>query len=209
MATTCIIRANVTNNDNEYPGNESDYVLMNLATDKLIFSKGSSEVADGKDTPTDLELTNASMQFASGEQEIPHTFLLDVSEVGAELKEIFMANSGNHRYVFNAYFDGATVTEPTLEAWNTDGHVLADLNCLGSGNPTNSMLKGISTTFGSPGANWVGSPVAGLNVVGLNNGAAVSGGGGNLYFNLHWDISEAYPTPFVETPVITIRFAVT
>jgi len=208
MATTCIIRVNVTNNDNEYPGNESDYVLVNLAADKLIFSKGSSEVADGEGTPTDLELTNASMQFSSSEQEIPHTFLLDVSEVGAELKEIFMANSGNYRYVFNAYFDGETATEPTLEAWNTNSHVLADLNCLGSGNPDNSMLNGIATTFSSPGSNWVGSPIAGLNVIGLNNGGAVPGGGGNLYFNLHWNISAAYPTPFVETPVITIRFAV-
>lgn len=208
MATTCIIRVNVTSNDNEYPGHESDYVLMNLVADKIIFSKGSSEVADGKDTPTDLELIDASMQFASGEQEIPHTLLLDASEIGAELKEIFMANSGNYRYVFNAYFDGDTVTEPTLEAWNDGSHVLADLNCLGSGNPNNSMLKGISTTFSAPGANWVGSPVAGLNVVGLNNGAAVPGGGGNLYFNIHWDISPAYSNPFVETPVITIRFAV-
>jgi len=208
MATTCIIRANITNNDNEYPGHEADYVQMDLVADKLIFSKGSSEVADGKETPTDLELTSASMQFASGEQEIPHTFLLDVSDVGAELKEIFMANSGNYRYVFNAYFDGATVTEPTLEAWNTSAHASADLNCLGKGNPNNSMLKGKSTTFGAPGANWVGSRVAGIKVVGLNNGAAVPGGGGNLYFNLHWDISAAFLTPFVETPVITIRFAV-
>lgn len=208
MATTCIIRANVTSNDNEYPGHEADYVQLDLAVDKLIFSKGSTEVADGENTPTDLELTKASMEFASGAQEIPHTFLLDISEVGAELKEIFMANSGNYRYVFNAYFDGDTVTEPTLEAWNSSSHATADFNCLGKGNPNNSMLRGISTTFSAPGANWVGSPVAGIKVIGLNNGAAMPGGGGNLYFNLYWKIPAAYGIPFVEMPVITIRFAV-
>ena len=208
MATTCIVRVNITNNDNEYPGNESDYVLMALATDKLIFSQGSSEVADGKDTPTDLELINASMQFSSNEQEIPHTFLLDASEVGAELKEIFMANSGSHRYVFNLYFDGETVTEPTLEAWDDNSHASADNHCLGNGNPNNSMLKAIATTLSAPDADWEGTPIAGLNVLGLNNSAAMPGGGGNLYFNMHWDISPAYSNPFVETPVITIRFAV-
>jgi len=208
MATTCIVRVNVTNNDNEYPGHESDYVLVDLAADKFIFSKGSSEVANGKDIPTDLELINASMQFSSNEQEIPHTFLLDASEVGAELKEILMANSGSHRYVFNLYFDGETITEPTLEAWDDNSHVSADTHSLGNSNPNNSMLKAVATTLSAPEVGWEGIPIGGLNVLGLNDGAPMPGGGGNLYFNMHWDISAAYSNPFAEIPVITIRFAV-
>jgi hypothetical protein len=120
-----------------------------------------------------------------------------------------MANSGNHRYVICLAFDGATATEPTLEAWDDDTHLTANLNCLGLGTPANSMLKAVLTTGGAPGASWVGTPIAGgaaPNVLMLNNLGGALPGATDVYVNIHWDVPASFLTPFVEQPVVSIRF---
>jgi hypothetical protein len=183
---------------------------MDLSNDKLIFSAGSAAVADGQDTPSEAELNAAATIIQATPVEIAHTFLLDVSDVGQELKEMFMANSGDHRYVICLAFDGATASEPTLEAWDDDTHLTANLNCLGLGTPANSMLKAVLTTAGSPGAGWVGTPIAGgaaPNLLLLNGGGGALGGATDVYVNIHWDVPGAFLSPFVEQPVISVRYS--
>jgi hypothetical protein len=209
MPTACDVYINHTSDDNTRVVDASDFIQMDLANDKLIFSAGSVAVADGQDTPSTAELNEAATIIQASEVEIAHTFLLDVSDVGQELKEIFMANSGDNQYVFCLAFDGATATEPTLEAWDDDTHATANLNVLGLGTPANSMIKAVLTTSGSPGASWVGTSIAGgvsPNVLLLNGGGGALGGATDVYFNLHIDVPASYSTAFIETPVLTVRY---
>jgi hypothetical protein len=209
MVTSVEIFANHTNTDATRVAQPANFVQMDLANDKLIFSAGSAAVADGQPTPSSAELNEAATIIQAVPVEIAHTFLLDVSDVGQELKEMFMANSGNHRYVICLAFDGATASEPTLEAWDDDGHTTANLNCLGLGTPANSMLKAVLTTGGAPGASWVGTPIAGgavPNVLLLNSGGGALPGATDVYVNIHWDVPGSYLSSFVESPVVAIRY---
>ena len=209
MVTACEIFVNHTNTDATRVAQPANFVQMDLANDKLIFSAGSAAVADGQPTPSSAELNEAATIIQAVPVEVAHTFLLDVSDVGAELKEMFMANSGDHRYVICLAFDGATATEPTLEAWDDDTHVTANLNCLGLGTPADSMLKAVLTTAGSPGASWIGTPIAGgasPTILLLNGGGGALGGATDVYVNIHWDVPASFLTPFIENPVISIRY---
>jgi hypothetical protein len=209
MVVNCIVHANKSAVDATRVAQPANYIQMDLANDKLIFSAGSAAVADGQPTPSSAELNEAATIIQAIPVEIAHTFLLDVSDVGAELKEMFMANSGNYRYVICLAFDGATASEPTLEAWDDDTHVTANLNCLGLGTPADSMLKAVLTTGGAPGASWVGTPIAGgaaPNVLLLNGGGGALGGATDVYVNIHWDVPGAFLSAFQESPCISVRF---
>ena len=209
MVTACVVHVNHTSDDNSRVTDPTDFIQMDLANDKLIFSAGSAAVADGQDTPSNAELNEAATIIQVTPVEVAHSFLLDVSDVGSELKEMFMANSGDYRYVICFAFDGATVTEPSFEAWDDDTHATANLNCLGLGTPANSMLKAVLTTAGSPGASWVGTPIAGgavPNVLLLNGGAGALGAATDIYINTHWDVPASFATPFAEEPVLSVRF---
>jgi len=209
MVVNVLTFVNHTVTDATRVAQPANFIQMDLANDKLIFSAGSVAVADGQDTPSNAELNEAATLIQATPVEIAHTFLLDVSDVGQELKEMFMANSGDNRYVICLAFDGATASEPTLEAWDDDTHATANLNCLGLGTPANSMLKAVLTTAGSPGAGWAGTEIAGgavPNVLLLNAGGGALGGATDVYVNIHWDIPGSYATTFVETPVISCRY---
>ena len=117
MATDCLIFCNHTLDDNTRVVDSTDFIQMDLANDKLIFSAGSAAVIDGGDTPSSAELNEAATIIQATPVEVAHTFLLDVSDVGQELKEMPMANSGDYQYVICLAFDGATASEPTFEAW--------------------------------------------------------------------------------------------
>jgi hypothetical protein len=209
MVVNCVVHINHTNDDNTRVVDPTDFIQMDLANDKLIFSAGSAAVADGQPTPSSAELNEAATIIQAVPVEIAHTFLLDVSDVGAELKEMFMANSGNHRYVICLAFDGATASEPTLEAWDDDTHVTANLNCLGLGTPADSMLKAVLTTAGSPGAGWAGTAIAGgaaPNILMLNNSGGALPGATDVYVNIHWKVPGSFLTPFIEQPIISVRY---
>jgi len=209
MVVNCVIFVNHTSDDNTRITDPTDFIQVDLSNDKLIFSAGSATVADGQNTPTNAELNAAATIIAAAEVEIAHTFLLDVSDVGQELKELFMANSGDHRYVFCLAFDGATATEPTLEAWDDDTHLTANLNVVGLGTPANSMIKAVLTTGGTPGVSWVGTTIAGgslPNILQLNGGGGALVGATDVYFNLHIDVPALYASPFVEAPNLSVRY---
>ena len=205
MATNLVVKANTTSNDTTDIGN---FVTLDLANDKLIWSDGSSAVADGQDTPSEAELNEASPLVPSvSDYEVPYLFLLDFSATGQELKEVDLAGSGNYRYVLRFEFDADTATEPTLEAWDDTNHSTANLNCLGAGTGSDSYIRVVRTTDGAPGASWSGTPIAGSsNKSNMNGGAgAIGSGGDTVYYNIKVIIPVG-ATPASETPVITVRY---
>jgi len=183
-----------------------DWVEVDNINDTFIFSNGGLGVTDGDDTPTDEELNRAAVQLSESVAIEPeHYFLLDYSD--DELKELFLAGNKNKRYVFCASFDGATATEPQLEAWDTSAHATAVKNVLGLGTALNSFVKGVCTTVTLPGVGWAGASLAGAsNVLLLNAGNGAILGGGALYANLKIVIPAAYATPAAETFVLTCRY---
>ena len=209
MATNLDVHVNTTAVDSDRVAQPGNYVQMDLANDKLIWSAGSSEVIDGADTPTGGELDDAATVIQATDVEIDKLFLLDFSDSGVELKEIDLAGSTDTQFVINLSFDNATTTEPTLEAFDDNTHSSANNSVLGSGTPADSMLKAVLTTAGSPGAAWVGTPIAGSilpNILELNAGGGSLGGATEIYVNLKVLIPGNFATPFSEAPILTIRY---
>jgi len=210
MATNLTVYANVADSEDDRATTPANYIQVDLANDKLIWSAGSTEVADGADTPTSQELDEAATIIQPTNVEIANLFLLDVSDTGQELKDIDRAGSvvdGQH--VINFSFDGPTASEPQLEAWDDDTHATANLNVLGLGTPSASMVKAILTTSSAPGTSWTGTAIAGgssPNVLLLNGGGGAFGSAAEVYINIKIDVPGAYSTPFSETPVLTVRY---
>jgi len=209
MPTNLDIYVNVTAVDTSRIADPGNWELMDLVNDKLIWSAGSAAVIDGADTPTNIELDDAATIIQATDVEIDKLFLLDFSDTGVELKEIDLAGSTDTQFVINFSFDGATTTEPTLEAFDDNTHAAANAAVLGAGTPANSMIKAVLTTAGSPGAAWVGTPIAGAvlpNILELNAGGGALGGATEIYANLKVLIPGNFPSPFSETPVLTVRY---
>jgi len=209
MPTNLDIYVNTTAVDNSRITSPANFILMDLVNDKLIWSAGSAAVIDGADTPTNIELDDAATIIQATDVEIDKLFLLDFSDIGVELKEIDLAGSTDTRFILNFSFDGPTTTEPTLEAFDDNTHTTANLLVLGNGTPANSMIRAIVTTAGLPGAAWVGTPIAGAalpNILELNGGGGALGGATEIYANIKVLVPGNFPTPFTETPVLTIRY---
>ena len=204
MATNLVIKANSTANDTVDSGN---FVTLDLSNDKLIWSDGSSAVADGQPTPNDAELNEASPLVPSGsDYEVPYLFLLDYSATGQELKLMDLAGSDNYRYVLRFEFDGATATEPTLEAWDDSDHDSSDLECLGAGVGADSYISVVRTTDGAPGASWTGTPISGAsNKSNMNGGAGALVAAATIYYNIRVELPDGCD-PFANTNVITTRY---
>lgn len=209
MPTNLDIHVNTTLVDATRIAQPGNYQQMDLANDKLIWSAGSPAVIDGADTPSDIELDDAATIIQATDVEIDKLFLLDFSDTGLELKEIDLAGSDDNRFVINLSFDGATTTEPTLEAFDDNTHTTADNIVLGNGTPADSMLKAVLTTAGLPGAAWAGTAIAGAtlpNILELNGGGGALGAAAEIYVNLKVLIPGNFPSAFSETPVLTIRY---
>lgn len=209
MATNLTVHLNTTAVDADRVAQPGNYVQMDLANDKLIWSAGSAAVIDGGDTPTNSELNDAATIILVTDTEIDKLFLLDFSDVGVELKEIDLAGSTDTQFVVNLSLDGATATEPTLEGYDDNTHTTANAAVLGLGTPADSMIKAVLTTGGSPGAAWTGTTIAGSlapNILELNGGGGAFGAAAEVYVNLQVLIPGGFPNPFVEAPVLTIRY---
>lgn len=205
MATNLTVKCNTTANDTTSDGN---FVTLDLTNDKLIWSDGSSAVADGQDTPSTAELNEAAPLVPTGSSyEVPYLFLLDFSATGQELKLVDLAGSQNARYVLRFEFDGPTATEPTLEAWDDSDHDSNDLYCLGDGTGANSYIKVVRTTDGAPGSAWSGTAISGAsNKSNMNGGSGALGSGSHtIYYNIKVVIPVA-ATAAAETPVLTVRY---
>ena len=209
MATNLDIHVNTTAVDQSRVAQPGNFVQMDLVNDKLIWSTGSAAVIDGADTPTNAELNEAATIIQVTPTEIDKLFLLDFSATGVELKEIDLAGSTDTQFVINFSLDGPTASEPTLEAYDDNTHSSANNAVLGLGTPADSMIKAVLTTGASPGASWTGTAIAGSlapNILELNGGGGAFGSATEIYVNLQVVIPGSFPTPFVETPVLTVRF---
>lgn len=210
MATNLTLRVNKGDPDISYGETGADYLDLNLTNDYLIWTAGSSAVADGEDEPTENELNNASTIIdESSDVEVEHCLAFDYS--GNILEEVEGIGE-NKRFVFAFSFDGATANEPQLEAWDDSNHNTVNKNVLGVETGIDSFVKAVCTTLGLPGASWSGTAIAGNDVLLLNNGnsalseLATGETSQELYANIKIVIPTDYDTPAVESFVLTVRY---
>lgn len=186
----------------------TDWFDVDPTNDTLVWSNGGVGVTDGDDLPTEEELNRSAVQLdADDDVIVPKYFLSDYTN--DILREIKNAGNQDKQYVFCASFDGATASEPQLEAWDDDNMNSYSDPSLGSGIPAGSWYKAVCTTTASPGIDWVGTPLAGLgasNIILLNDGNGALSVAGDLYFNFKVVIPSGYLTPAVHTPYLVITY---
>jgi hypothetical protein len=216
MATNLILRVNDTNADQSYATNPLNFGDFDLTNDYLIWTAGDSVVKDlMTHEPTVSELNAAAAEIDPlSAVTIPLCLWYDYSHDrgGAYYTHKVMGMSENKRYAYCFSFDGATATEPRLEAWDSSSHATATNHVLGNGTPLSSMIKAVCTTLTAPGSGWAGTPIAGASnylLLNAGNGALSTppfGSTNDLYSNLKIVIPAAYVTPSAETFVFTVRF---
>jgi len=215
MATNLTFRVNKGDPDISYGETGADYIDVDLINDYLIWTAGSDDVKAGEAEPSQDELNQASTIITDADVKVAHCLLFDYDGDGGNgILEEVEGMGENKRYVFAFSFDGATATEPQLEAWDDSNHNSVDKNVLGVETGEDSFVKAVCTTLGDPGAGWEGTAVAsiaGTDVLLLNNGngalnAPATGETTELYANLAIVIPANYDTPAVETFVLTVRY---
>lgn len=186
-----------------------EWVEVDSIYDSFIFSNGGVGVTDGATIPTEDILNRNAVQLNNvSPVVVPKYFLADNS--ASILKEIKLAGNQQKRYVFACEFDGATATEPQLEAWDNEDMDTYQDPSLGSGIPSSSWYKAICTTTLTPALNWTGVSLAGngaSNVVYLNDGNGVLTGADVLYFQFKIVIPGGYITPAIHTPMLVVVYA--
>jgi hypothetical protein len=208
MATVLSVRINYVDADVAYTVTPADYITLDLTNDYLIWSKTLADLMTHEPSASELNVA-AEIIDPSNPVTITKCLLMDYShDVGGSYFTHLVKGMGeNKRYSYCFSFDGATATEPQLEAWDTSGHTTYIKHVLGAGTPANSMMKGVCTTTILPGVGWAGAALAGAsNVLLLNDGNGALLGAGNLYANLKIVIPAAYSTPAAETFVLTVRY---
>jgi len=218
MATNLQCRVNYVDADVSYETTPADFIDLDLSNDYLIWTEGDAIVKDlmtAEPTPAELNAA-ATVIDPSSDKTVDKCLLMDDSHDvgGAYYTHLVKGMGENKRYVFCFSFDGATASEPQLEAWDDDNHNSTDKNVLGDGTPANSMVKAICTTSSLPGSSWAGTAIAGDGVgryIQLNDGngalgTPASGSTNDLYANIKIVIPAGYSTPAVETFVLTVRY---
>ena len=211
--TNLDIMVNYVDADVNYETTPADYITMDLDNDYLIWTEGDATVKDlmlAKPTSDQLNAA-ATLIDPDAIKTVNLCLLMDDSGLGGYYTREVKGMSENKRYVFGFSFDGATASEPVLEAWDDSNHDSTDNNVLGAGTPASSMLKAVCTTNALPGSSWVGTAIAGANTLQLNagNGAISDPGSGlttELYANIKITIPASFATPAVETFCLTCRY---
>jgi len=211
--TNLDVLINYVDADVNYETTPANYITMDLDNDYLIWTEGDATVKDKMTSkPTSDELNAAATLIdPDDDKEVNLCLLMDDSGYGGYYTRKVIGMGLNKRYVFGFSFDDATASEPVLEAWDNSDHDSTDNHVLGAGTPADSMVKAVCTTSSLPGASWVGTPIAGANVLQLNAGngalpAPASGETTELYCNCKIVIPAAYASPAVETFVLTVRY---
>ncbi len=195
-----------------YGESGANYIDLDLSSgrDYLIWTKGSDDVKDGEDEPTETELNIASPIIQATDELVPYYLLYDYS--AGILREI-SGMGENKRFVYCFSFDGDTATEPTLEAWDDDTHNTVDKHVLGGISGYDSFVKAFCSTTLTPSVDWVGIVLQGDgSSLGLNDGDPIdvsgvpSGETYNCYANIKVIIPGNYGTSGVETFVLTTRY---
>lgn len=219
MSTVMTVVVNKIDSDVDYQTTPANYVPMDLTEDKdyLIWTSAKDVdenviISDGDAEPTEALLNEAATIIDPDVAvDVEKCFVFDYSDGGGKVR-LIDGMGVNKQYVFGFSFDGATASEPQLEAWDNTDHDSTDYGVLGDGTPANSWIKAICTTLAAPGSDtWAGSVLAGANELKLNNGngalAALGSGlsSQELYCNLRITII-AGADPAVEPFVFTVRY---
>jgi hypothetical protein len=214
MATNLQIGINYVDADVNYQTTSADFIVMDLTSDYLIWSATLANLMTHQPTAGELNAA-ASIIDPVLAVTVAECLLMDYSHsVGGNYYTHLVLGMGlNKRFPFMFSFDGATATEPQLEAWDDATHTTFVKNVLGLGTANNSFVKGVCTTLIPPGSNWVGAPLAGgTNVLLLNagTGALATLGSGitsqELYANLKIVIPANYSVAAAESFVLTCRY---
>ena len=185
-----------------------DWIEIDTTNDEIIFTDGNDTVKDEGGIPTDTQLNSAAPVLDSTEQTIAMYLLSDFS--ASKLKEIHNMGAGNKRYVVAFEFDGSTVSEPVLELWDDTDLDSVDSVPLGSGTPSSSWFRGITTTAALPGAAWTGSRLAGSsdgNYLWLNDESGALSVADVLYCQLKLVIPATQADAGSTNPVIAVKYA--
>ncbi len=186
-----------------------DWVEFSEGNDKLIFTAGNTEVQDGADIPSQAELVSAGV-ILTGAQIVLDDYLLE--DVSANLlKSIDNMGNKDKQYVLAFSFDASTASEPVFEVWDDDQLNSATGAILGSGTPSSSFCRGVTTTSGSPGAGWIttGTRMAGSsdgNFLLLNDGGGFLTEATVLYAQICVVIPASRTTGFSSSPVFVVKF---
>lgn len=211
MATNLNIWVNNDLDDDSPLGSSGvAWVQVTPGSDKLIFTKGSPVVANGQPIPSSFQLSSAGMILNGTQQTVPHYIL---AHLGTNLLyEVYLMGSGNFRYVMAFDFNGATTSEPVLEAWDDSNLNTVNDVSLGNGTPSNSWLFGVTTTASLPGVSWSGSALAGSSdghFLWLNNQTGALTGATTLYCTLKMVIPASQVNGGAETPVLVCKYTTT
>jgi hypothetical protein len=208
MATTLKVLVNYVNADVSYAVTPADYIEMQLNQDYLIWSKTLADLMTHEPTADELNAAAEIIDPALAVT-VAKCLVMDYSHDvgGSYYTHLVIGMSLNKKFVYCFSFDGATATEPQLEAWDTSAHTTILKHVLGAGTPANSMMKGVCTTTTLPGVGWAGTALAGAsNVILLNDGSGALVGAGHLYANLKIVIPSGYSTPAAETFILCVRY---
>lgn len=205
--TNLVIAVNHDTQDLEYGTSGVEWVDMSIANDVIYFTAGNDVVKDGEPIPSSFELTQAGVILTGAEIIVDEYLLADAD--ANELKEIFNMGNQNKRYVMAFSFDGATASEPVLEIWDDSDLDSIDLTPLGGGVASSSWYRGITTTDGSPGADWTGTRLAGSSsghFLWLNNQNGALSGADVLYCNLKLIVPASASGGGTVNPVIVVKY---
>ena len=212
MATNLLFYVNEVDAAVSKASNAGDYSLVDLTNDYLIWSGSLADHMTHAPISTELNAT-ASVIDAVNPVTVARCLHFDYSAPGGYYTHLIQGMGQNARYVFCFSFDGATATEPQLEAWDDATHTTANVNVLGLGIAANSFVKAVCTTSTLPGTNWAGASIAGAsNVLLLNAGGGAlstpgSGLSNDLYANIKIVIPANYSSPAAETFIFTVRYS--
>jgi len=208
MATNLTIAFNTDTQDLDYGTSGVDWTDFSVGNDTLIFSAGSDVVADEEPIPGEAELNQAGIIIGQGVEVIVSKYLLaDIS--ASQLKEIHNMGNQNKRKVMAFIFDGATASEPVLEAWDDETLSTIAGAPLGAGSPVNSWIKGVVTNSSYPGTNWTGIAMAGSSdghFLLLNDGNGALTGADTLYCNLKIVVPSDADTSGAFTPALVCKY---
>ena len=200
---------NVDTQDEPLNTSGVEYIEFSEGNDQLIYTQGNPEVVDGVNIPTQSELISAGIELTGSQIVLTEYLLQDTSE--NILKSIDNMGNIDKQYVLSFSFDGATASEPVLEIWDDINLNTIDNPMLGSGTPSASFIRGVTTTSSSPGANWIttGTRMAGSsdgNFLNLNDLNGFLTGADTLYANLAVVVPASQTTGFSANVVHVVKW---
>lgn len=208
MSTEATIYINHSETDSPLGTSGVDWVEVDTDNDRILASRGSDVVKDGEPLPVESALISAGLVLDGTEKVYDKYFL--AHEDGNILHEIFLMGESNNRYVIAIDFDGPTASEPVLEVWDNVEMLTADSVPLGAGEPANSWIKAIGTTFSLPGEDWSGISMAGSSdghFVWLNAEQGPLSVATTLYFQMKIVIPATQQDAGNVQPILVVKYA--